>query len=224
MGIEIGGIETTVFLFGAILFLIGILGGGFEIKELKIPKVDRTPRILAIIAGLFFIILGIGLAGTSTQSPPSTAISPSAASVPAAISPPIITSVPTAISLPKVTTPTPIDSINEPVDVTIYDELTPGAISEQILVSIDGRDVGTLTANTNYPRSKITVTVPNAGKYSYLVSGAIDVDIDGKLYTVSGAGEGMIDVKPGKSFWLYNTYGSGGTLFINLLEKKPPNW
>jgi hypothetical protein len=32
-------VEIIVFIFGGLLLVIGLLGGGLEIKELKIPKV-----------------------------------------------------------------------------------------------------------------------------------------------------------------------------------------
>lgn len=53
--------STLFFLFGALLVLIGLIGGGFEIKELKIPKVGVFARILASSVGLISILLGMGL-------------------------------------------------------------------------------------------------------------------------------------------------------------------
>jgi len=52
-------LPIVIFAFGGLLLLIGILGGGFEIKGLKIPKVGSVPRLLATIASLFFIVWGI---------------------------------------------------------------------------------------------------------------------------------------------------------------------
>lgn len=51
---------------GAMLLLVGIVGGGFEIKEFKVPKVGPVPRAVAAIAGLIFITLGIRLGTTET--------------------------------------------------------------------------------------------------------------------------------------------------------------
>jgi uncharacterized membrane protein len=50
--------EILSFLFGALLVLIGLVGGGFEIIQLKIPKVGLVVRICATIVGLFFLFLG----------------------------------------------------------------------------------------------------------------------------------------------------------------------
>jgi hypothetical protein len=52
-------IEALTFVLGAVLLLTGILGGGFQIKDLRIPKVDRVPRVAATVCGLGFI--GVGL-------------------------------------------------------------------------------------------------------------------------------------------------------------------
>lgn len=53
--------EVLAFIFGCTLVLIGIIGGGFEVKELKIPKVGWPTRVFAIIGGIVFISLGIEL-------------------------------------------------------------------------------------------------------------------------------------------------------------------
>jgi hypothetical protein len=47
--------NTALILLGALLLLIGIIGGGFEIKEVKIPKVSIFPRIAAITLGVLLI-------------------------------------------------------------------------------------------------------------------------------------------------------------------------
>src|SRR6516225_4926401 len=49
--------EIVPFVFGVML----ILSGGFEVRELKIPKVGPGVRILAAVGGLAFITLGIGI-------------------------------------------------------------------------------------------------------------------------------------------------------------------
>lgn len=46
---------------GALLILVAILGGGFEVKELKVPKVGRLARIISAFTGLFFIFVGLGI-------------------------------------------------------------------------------------------------------------------------------------------------------------------
>jgi hypothetical protein len=62
--------NTLILGFGAVLLFVGILGGGFEIKEFKVPKVGLLARILASIAGSAFILVGLGL-GTGPQPGPA---------------------------------------------------------------------------------------------------------------------------------------------------------
>ena len=50
--------DTIVIGLGAIFILIGIIGGGFEIKEIKIPRVGMFPRVLAGMIGV--TVLGLG--------------------------------------------------------------------------------------------------------------------------------------------------------------------
>ena len=48
-------LTTLSFILGAVLILAGILGGGFEAKELKIPKISGIARILAVVVGAIFV-------------------------------------------------------------------------------------------------------------------------------------------------------------------------
>lgn len=66
---------------GAVFFLIGLLGGGFEISAIKIPPVGRFPRILSTVIGGFFLLLGVIRlfppgAGTSQEIPINTSTAP----------------------------------------------------------------------------------------------------------------------------------------------------
>ncbi|GLH75574.1 hypothetical protein SSBR45G_04820 [Bradyrhizobium sp. SSBR45G] len=51
-------LPTMSFIFGALLLAVGILGGGFEVKEIKVSNVTSTARILAAVFGVVFIGLG----------------------------------------------------------------------------------------------------------------------------------------------------------------------
>jgi hypothetical protein len=52
-------IGVAVFIFGAILLLIALLGGGFEVRELKVPQVNQVVRMIATATGAIFIVTGI---------------------------------------------------------------------------------------------------------------------------------------------------------------------
>jgi hypothetical protein len=61
-------IEIATFVFGAVLLLIGLFGGGFEIFGNKIPgKIGKLGRLFAFVLGL--ILIGKGL-GDRMPSPP----------------------------------------------------------------------------------------------------------------------------------------------------------
>lgn len=59
-------VEIASFLFGGLLMLIGILGGGIEIKELRVPQIKGITRFFCIAGGVFFILLGVGLKSSDT--------------------------------------------------------------------------------------------------------------------------------------------------------------
>jgi PAN domain len=66
-------LQTMSFLFGALLLAVGILGGGFEVKEIKISNVSTSVRILAGLVGLFFIVMGFWQPGALTGVMPAAA-------------------------------------------------------------------------------------------------------------------------------------------------------
>lgn len=177
-------------LFGSLLLLIGIIGGGFEAKEINIPKVGCFPRAAASLAGVFFILLGIGLAQPAPTSPENENKS--------GTSTPIL---PTAA-----------------VDFAIYNTLGEGQVSEQVTVFIDGKFVGTLTINEHYRDAVITINVPEAGRYSYSVEARAVFNYRGQLFEYTGTGQGIINVEPGKEFDLAASI-SGDTWLVNLIER-----
>jgi small neutral amino acid transporter SnatA (MarC family) len=48
-------IGVVVFIFGALLLLIALIGGGFILKELSVPQVSRNARVACGITGVLFI-------------------------------------------------------------------------------------------------------------------------------------------------------------------------
>jgi hypothetical protein len=67
-------LQTMSFIFGALLLAVGILGGGFEVKEVKVSNVTTTARIAAAIVGVIFVALGFWQPGSSPfaiSTPPS---------------------------------------------------------------------------------------------------------------------------------------------------------
>jgi len=52
-------ITNLEFVFGAILLAIGVIGGGFEVRELKVPRVSAAGRLVAGMVGLAFIAFAV---------------------------------------------------------------------------------------------------------------------------------------------------------------------
>jgi hypothetical protein len=69
-------LKILTFILGSILLLIGIFGGGFQVKELKIPQIGKFSRFLATSLGIFFIVLSLGLDEPRVQGTRATSSSP----------------------------------------------------------------------------------------------------------------------------------------------------
>lgn len=105
--------EGVLLFVGAIFFLIGLLGGGFEVSGIKIPSVGKYPRILSLGIGAIFM----GIAVTQLIFPPSSVtptITPIAAITPTPL-PPISTIAPTETPIPPTNTPAPSTSTPTPL-------------------------------------------------------------------------------------------------------------
>ncbi len=174
-------IEFVAFALGALFLLTGILGGGFELRELKIPRVGWIARTFSTVAGVVLILLGIGM---STQSLPENPEAPPAAAT-----------------------------------FRIIDELGDNQLSEQVIVLLDGKRVGNLTVSAEFPYSEMTVTVPEAGQYSYTVEATAYFSnaTTGKVFSYTGVGQGMIRVDEGTSFRLAGST-SGNSWVVTLVE------
>jgi hypothetical protein len=71
-------IHMAAFVFGCLLLFVAILGGGFEIKELKVPTVGRASRLSSSLFGALFIAIGFSpafagvLPGLTEEPKPQT--------------------------------------------------------------------------------------------------------------------------------------------------------
>ncbi len=192
-------LEVVVFIFGALLLLTGILGGGFELKELKIPQVGRWPRIASLLAGIVLVMTGIGLVATPEDEDGQN---------------PAATRGPTRDSEAQ-----PATAVEKPVTFSVVDQLGEGQVSEQVTLLINGRSVGQLTVNEDYPESQLSVTVPRAGDYSYTIEArAVFRDSQGDTVEYSGVGQGSVGVDQGKIYSVVGSF-SGNTWLVSLKEE-----
>jgi hypothetical protein len=181
-------IELLAFVFGILLLFVAIVGGGFELRELKVPRVGKVARVVSALLGVLFLMVGFS---GSTMEPIGQA--PAQAKTNET---PVTTPAPPA-------PPEPAD----PVDFTVVDQLGELQITEQITVQIDGRKVGTLTVDTVHETSELTVTVPEPGRYDYTLESQTMFDHDGEPVEIPGYGTGEIDVKDGSSFSVVYEFG-----------------
>lgn len=63
-------VSVITLIFGCILLAVGILGGGFQLKEMNVPKVGKVSRSISAFLGIFFILFGIGLENPEPPEPP----------------------------------------------------------------------------------------------------------------------------------------------------------
>jgi hypothetical protein len=106
---------------------------------------------------------------------------------------------------------------SEVVEFFILDSLGKNQISEQVMVLIDGKMVGTLNVNKDFPEAVLRATVPKPGTYSYTAEAQSVFNDQGKTFTYTGAGQGNISVASGKKFSLAGNF-SGDTWLISLQE------
>jgi hypothetical protein len=178
--------QVALFVIGAVLLLISILGGGIEVKELKIPRLNKGPRVGAGAAGLVFVFLGILLESAHAVDPG----------------------------------PQP-EMAAEPITFYVIDSLGENQISEQVRILIDGQEAGTLTVDENFPKTRLPIRVPEAGRYSYVIEaqGVFALE-DGGKGEFAGAGQGAINAVDGKTFELAATI-TGETWMAHLEEVTP---
>lgn len=79
------GPSLVILVLGIFLLLVAIVGGGLEIKEIKIPKIEKTPRILTALLGSMLMVCG-GFVGVISFMSPLFSASPQTASAPTEIS------------------------------------------------------------------------------------------------------------------------------------------
>jgi hypothetical protein len=183
------------------LLLIAILGGGFEIRELRIPKVERLPpRILAGIGGLLFVILGMSVGAASDSRSEKE-------------------------GLPRLLAHDQPKSQESPrIRFVIFDELEPHHIAsdhrEQAAIRIDGIPVGTLTVNEYFPKSELIVHVANEGQHSFAIEATAIFRINNTLAEVNCFGTGTIDVATDSRFLFESRYDPRGGPCLAWLEKR----
>ena len=68
-------LETIIFIFGSLLILTALLGGGFQAKDVLIPQVGNATRAVCAVAGTVFVVLAV-LLGVLKNPPPIDPVNP----------------------------------------------------------------------------------------------------------------------------------------------------
>jgi len=196
-------IPILLLLFGGGLLLIAIVGGGLEIREIKIPKVGSGPRILSGLLGALFLILGMSIPEQANYPPP---VHPVAQTF-----------------QPVAQASQPVAPSSRRIRFVIYDRLIPamGALdqSEQVRVRINGRVIGTLTVNRSFPEAELDVSVEKEGQHSFAIEGTAVLPISNPPIQVSCYGTGTIEVAEGDRFSVEGRLDDRGSC-LAWLEKR----
>jgi hypothetical protein len=166
--------ELLLTALGALLVLTAIVGGGLEVREFKIPKIGRVARAAAGLSGLVCIFLAIGLASVATEDTPGGG-------------PMVINNIPKPAEASAAET--------RPLKLRLHDELAGDQLTEQVDVVFDGRHVGDIKVNADFPTGMIELTVPKAGSYDYTLQSTTEELLDdGSTIVVAGSGQGHVSV------------------------------
>ncbi|WP_328997320.1 hypothetical protein OHA18_22965 [Kribbella sp. NBC_00709] len=105
----------------------------------------------------------------------------------------------------------------DPIDLTLSDQLTEGALEETIVVVFEGAKIATLYANVNDPIVTQQVTATSPGNYDYVLDATIAwIDADGIRQEASATGHGSVYVDDGMQLDVYIHVDSGGGVNLSL--------
>ncbi|MEK6735814.1 MAG: hypothetical protein AABY47_04540 [Pseudomonadota bacterium] len=178
-------VESMSFIFGAILIAISILGGGLEIKELKVPQVGTVSRILAAIVGVVFVTVGFSLGTTNSPNEKT----------------PFLVPPETKPSLASKSAVEENGSSNIAFNISVsLGKYGPAEqVEETTRIMIDGSKVAEFVLDSNNPSESASINVSTPGSYRYMIEGHAVWNVTGnKRLPIYGSG--TIEVLKGASF------------------------
>ena len=75
-------VPIVIAAIGGIAFLVGLFGGGIQVKEIKLPKIPGWARLLSSLTGVMFIGVAAWLSSPNTASPTAPSATPVAVVTP----------------------------------------------------------------------------------------------------------------------------------------------
>lgn len=190
-----GGVVLCI--VGGLLLVSAAIGGGFEVKELKIPVLSGVARLVSGATGSVVLFVGIGLC-VQELAPKHTA---------------------SAQDNTSGYRDTQGAAVQAPITFQVADRLNDAQSSEEVVVEVDGMERGRLNINLMSPHAEVSVTVPGPGQYSYHLVGRADIPVEGRLISYPGSGQGSIQVVDGAIFDLFADYT--GDKFMMYLQRRP---
>lgn len=196
-------LQTLAFLLGCGLIIVGIVGGGIEAREVKVPKLSPIPRFLSAVFGVGLVFGAVGgLSGyaggppdsSAANAAPVAAVANSAAPVaplPAAPLPPAANGPAENAAAPAAEPPeAPAAPAREGVrSVRLSDELGPDQEYERIQVIVSGRQVGLIALDRDHRRQIVSVEIEEGDEYTLIGSEASrQADGSVRVRTIRGSG------------------------------------
>ena len=141
------GIAEVSFFAGTLLFFVAIIGGGIEIKELKIPQITGSARYSCLAGSLMFLGLGLYLKMMTptviVPTPPATV----------KVETPAISTTPT--TLPIQPTPNQQTPVTTPTQQTTITTATqPSNTERQTLATTEQTPPSPTPENTDKPKDE----------------------------------------------------------------------
>jgi hypothetical protein len=186
----------AVFTLGAVLILIGLVGGDLSYRGLQVPKVGMLPRFTTTITGGVFLVVALSMwlltefgheaSGTAAAA---SAVGPGGGGL--------------AVETTELAPTTPDSS---PVTLRITDQLTRGVVAETITVRLDDEEVGTLECTADGPDDALELAVP-PGSHQVSLAGRVWVTEE---EPVDVLGSARLEASPGAQYAI--TISEDGTL------------
>jgi uncharacterized protein YecT (DUF1311 family) len=129
-------IGEVSFYTGILLFLIGIIGGGIDIKEVKIPEITGAARYMCFIGSILFLVLGLYLKKEIPPITVPTVNNPTATNIPT----PQVTNTPDVPATTPVVPAQPAQAVTQPVtppENTASDANKSLVAKQQALIKLD---------------------------------------------------------------------------------------
>jgi hypothetical protein len=186
----------AVFTTGAVLVLIGLVGGDLTYRGLHVPKVGVLPRFTTTITGGIFLAIGLGVWAVQMFGAPAP-YQPADNGTKLGVATEQRTIAGQQQSYTASSDPSTQPRQSEPVTISISDRLTDGALEEHIDVEVDGQMVGTVAADLDNTSDTLEFAT-SKGQHTYNLQGVLIAADDGQEY--SFAGDGSFDATPGGAF------------------------